>query len=271
MKKFCIVLALLFCFLPILSVSAEDDHPARLIDGAGLLTEDEQLALSERLDTISIDLNFDVAIVTVPSLDGKTATEYADDFYDYNGYGMDGNDGILLLVCVGDEGRQYAYTTTGRGKWVFGDRAMDALDDAFLPSLRALDYNAAFWSFADTCNSIVYDVLYSEDGTYDPSDYTDGSTESFLPGLGWALLAVVIGIVLSFLVMSGYKGALKTVRSQAAANSYIRRDSMQLTTDRDIFLYRTVTSTPKANDRDSNSSSHTGSSGTSHGGRSGSF
>ena len=45
MKKLCIVLALLFCFLPILSVSAEDDHPARLIDGAGLLTEDEQLAL----------------------------------------------------------------------------------------------------------------------------------------------------------------------------------------------------------------------------------
>ena len=77
--------------------------------------------------------------------------------------------------------------------------------------------------------------------------------------------------MLAFVVMAGYKGALKSVRAQAAANSYVRRDSMQLTMDRDLFLYRTVTATPKPKDRDSNSSSHTGSSGTSHGGRSGSF
>ena len=37
MKKLCIVLALLLCLLPVLSVSAEEDHPARLVDGADLL------------------------------------------------------------------------------------------------------------------------------------------------------------------------------------------------------------------------------------------
>lgn len=268
MKKLCIVLALLLCLLPVLSVHAEEEvHPDRLIDAAGLLTEEEQLALSAHLDEISVNLNFDVAIVTVPSLEGSTAQAYADDLYDYNGYGMNGNDGILLLVCVGDEGRAYAYTTTGIGEQVFGDRAMDRLDEAFLPSLKALDYNDAFWKFADTCSDTVYYALYSEDG----ADAMDDDGGSFLPGLGWILLAVAIGIVLAFLVMSGYKAALKTVRSQAAANSYIRRDSLQLTTDKDIFLYSAVTSTPKADDHDSNSSSHTGSSGTSHGGRSGSF
>lgn len=256
MKKLCIVLALLLCLLPVLSVHAEEEvHPDRLIDAAGLLTEEEQLALSAHLDEISVNLNFDVAIVTVSSLEGATAQEYADDLYDYNGYGMNGNDGILLLVCVGDEGRAYAYTTTGIGEQVFGDRAMDRLDEAFLPSLKALEYNDAFWRYADSCNDIV--LAYRN--------------ESFLPGFGWVLLALAVGIVLAFLVMSGYKSALKTVRSQAAANSYIRRDSLQLTTDKDIFLYSAVTSTPKAEDRDSNSSSHTGSSGTSHGGRSGSF
>lgn len=268
MKKLCIVLALLLCLLPVLSVSAEEEHPARLIDGAGLLTEEEQLALAEHLDAISIDLNFDVAIVTVTSLDGKTATEYADDFYDYNGYGMDGNDGILLLVSVDGDTRNYAYTTAGAGEYVFGDNAMDRLDEAFLPSLRSLEYNEAFWKFAESCNEIVYSVLYTEDGTLPE---TDSGSESFLPGAGWILLALAIGIVLAFVVMAGYKGALKTVRAQAAANSYVCRDSMQLTMDRDLFLYSTVTATPKPKDNDSNSSSHTSSSGTSHGGRSGSF
>lgn len=268
MKKLCIVLALLLCLMPVLSVSAEEDHPARLIDDAGLLTEDEQVALADYLDTISIDLNVDVAIVTVTSLDGKTAQEYADDFYDYNGYGMDGNDGILLLVSVDGETRNFAYTTTGVAEYVFSDSAMDRLDDAFLPSLRALEYNDAFWKFAESCNEIIYSVLYTEDGTLPEADT---GTESFLPGPGWVLLSLAIGIVLAFVVMAGYKAVLKTVRAQAAANSYVRRDSMQLTMDRDLFLYRTVTATPKPKDHDGNSSSHTGSSGTSHGGRSGSF
>ena len=268
MKKLCIVLALLLCLLPVLSVSAEEDHPARLVDGADLLTAGEELELADYLDTISIDLNVDVAIVTVTSLDGKTAQEYADDFYDYNGYGMDGNDGILLLVSVDGETRSFAYTTTGAAEDVFSDSAMDRLDAAFLPSLRALEYNDAFWKFAESCNEIIYAVLYTEDGTLPE---TDTGTEAFLPGFGWVLLSLAIGIVLAFVVMAGYKGALKSVRAQAAANSYVRRGSMQLTMDRDLFLYRTVTATPKPKDRDSNSSSHTGSSGTSHGGRSGSF
>ena len=41
---------------------------------------------------------------------GKTAEAYADDYYDYNGYGYGENDdGLLLLVSMGE--REWAITT----------------------------------------------------------------------------------------------------------------------------------------------------------------
>ena len=281
MKKLCIVLALLLCLMPVLSVNAEaEPHPDRLIDSIGLLTADEQAALAERLDALSDQLSFDFVIVTVDTLDGKTATEYADDFYDYNGYGMNGKDGILLLICVGDEGRQYAYSLTGRGEDIFLSSDMDRLDAAFLPSLRESDYNDAFWCFTDTAAEIVSESTYTGDDPYADYDYTTDpdygystgeKLAAFLyPGFGWVMLALGIGVLLAFIVMAGHKAALKSVRAQAAANSYVVDGSMRLTTDRDLFLYRTVTSTPR-NDNNRDSSSHTGSSGTSHSGRSGSF
>ena len=71
----------------------------RLKDEAGLLSEDEADSLLARLDEISERQSCDVIVVTVASLDGKTAESYADDYFDFNGYGLgqDG-DGILLLL-----------------------------------------------------------------------------------------------------------------------------------------------------------------------------
>lgn len=71
------------------------------------------------------------------------------------------------------------------------------------------------------------------------------------------------------------KGKLKTVRAQKAANSYMKKDSMQITESRDLFLYHTVTRTAKASGGSSGgrggSSTHRSASGTTHGGGGGKF
>ena len=86
----------------------------RLVDRADLLSELEEEELEARLDEISERQQADVVVVTVNSLDGKSAQDYADDFYDYNGYGI-GTDksGILLLVSM--EARDWHITTTDSG------------------------------------------------------------------------------------------------------------------------------------------------------------
>ena len=88
----------------------------------------------------------------------------------------------------------------------------------------------------------------------------------------WIPIALVIGFVLAKIVVGVMKGQLKTVRYQAAADSYVKSGSMDITESRDMFLYHTVTRTEKPeNDSSSGSSTHTSSSGTTHGGGGGKF
>lgn len=71
---------------------------------AVLLSADEQDALSASLDDISERGEVDVVIVTTDSLGGKTAQEYADDYFTDYGYGQgEDRDGILFLVDMETE------------------------------------------------------------------------------------------------------------------------------------------------------------------------
>ncbi|MBQ7810328.1 MAG: hypothetical protein IJ346_05120 [Clostridia bacterium] len=86
-------------------------------------------------------------------------------------------------------------------------------------------------------------------------------------GIVFSLVAGFVIALISVLVM---KGKLKSVRRQPAAKDYLVPGSMNVTSSRDIFLYRNVTKRAKPKES-SGSSTHTSSSGRSHGGGGGSF
>ena len=66
------------------------------------LTDSEEQELNTELDEISEKQQCDVVVVTENSLDGKSAQDYADDFFDYNGYGYgDEDSGVLFLIWDG--------------------------------------------------------------------------------------------------------------------------------------------------------------------------
>ena len=72
---------------------------SRIVDEADLLSYDQEQELEAYIDEVSEKHKFDLVIVTVNSLNGKTSTEFADDFYDYNDYGFGKDkDGALLLI-----------------------------------------------------------------------------------------------------------------------------------------------------------------------------
>lgn len=87
----------------------------------------------------------------------------------------------------------------------------------------------------------------------------------------WIPIALVIGFVIAKIIVGNMKSKLKTVRKQAAANSYTKDGSINITESRDLFLYHTVTRTEKTKNNFSGSSTHRSSSGTSHGGGGGKF
>ncbi|MBQ6430771.1 MAG: TPM domain-containing protein [Oscillospiraceae bacterium] len=220
------------------------EHSKRLVDDGELLTAKQETAIAQKLDEVSEKHDLDLVVVTVRSLDGKSGEAFADDYYDYNGYRKDG---VLLLYCPNEHARHIS--TTGDAIGIFDDDALDELIDGILPYFNRGDFNGACLSFADICDEIVT------------------SARAFPWGM--LVIALLLGAGLAWLIpMSSMKGALKSVRSQAAASDYVRAGSMSLTQNRDVFLYANVTRTAIPKERSSGGGTHVGSSGTSHGGRS---
>lgn len=129
-------------------------YDERLIDEADLLSNSEESKLLSKLNRISEDNYTDVIVVTVDSLGEKTGTEYADDFFDDNGYGYgSNNDGILLLVSM--EYRDWAISTCGSAINVFSDDILKIMENKFLPKLSKDSYYEAFDTYADLCEAFL--------------------------------------------------------------------------------------------------------------------
>ena len=258
MKKILTVLLALLITLSF-AVPAFAEAMPRLVDQADLLTDAQEAALLSKLDTISNKHGMDVVVVTADTLEGKSPTAYADDFYDYNGYC---EDGILLLVSMEDS--DWWISTAGYGITAFTDAGIEYLGNRFVPSLSDGDYAGAFEIYANTCDEFI-----TQAKTGDPYDTHNLPKEpfAFLMNLG---ICFVIGLAIAAIATAIMKGQLKSVRSQSGAANYVKTGSLNVTHRQDLFLYRDVKRTAKPKDS-GGSSTHTSSSGRSHGGGGGKF
>ena len=247
--------------------SAPAEAPAgylRLMDEADLLTPEEESALLAQLDEISLRQGLDVVVVTVNGLDGKSAMDFADDYFDYNGYGQ-GSDrsGILLLVSMED--RDWWISTRGYGITVLTDAGLEYVSQQFLPDLSGGDYAQAFSVFAETCDSFITQA--NAGAPYDSNNLPRNP-----PAWWWLPVSLALGLVIALLVVGSMKRKLKSVRPKSEANAYIRAGSTHLTANQDQFLYSHVSKSARPkNTSSSGSSTHTSSSGASHGGGGGKF
>ncbi len=266
-KMTALLFALVLCLCTALPVFAEDgfaDEYQRVNDTANLLTESEETALLEKLDEISRRQKMDITVVTVNDLDGyAAAAEYADAVYEYCKYGYGAEkDGLLLLISMAD--RDWAISTCGFGITAFTDAGIDYIMEQIKSDLSDGCYAAAFETYAALCDEFI---TQARNGS--PFDKSNLPCEPL--SMIWIPVSIGIGTVLALIIVGGMKGKLKTVRTQAAANSYLKKNSLAVKESSDLFLYHTVTRSKKEKDHDSGSSTHTSSSGTTHGGSSGKF
>ena len=241
----------------------------RLKDEAGLLSEDEADSLLAQLDEISERQSCDVIVVTVASLDGKTAESYADDYFDFNGYGLgQDRDGILLLLSMED--RDWAISTHGFAITAFTDAGQSYMTDHFLSYISDGEYAQGFQKYAELCDQFLTQAKEGE--PYDTDNLPKGSV-AFV----WLPIDIVIGCIIAFFRAQGKKKRLKTVRKKVSARDYIVQGSLKVRTGREILLNRVVSSRDISSSDSSSSgsgggsSTHTSSSGETHGGSSGKF
>ena len=242
----------------------------RLFDGANLLSSDEEVRLLERLNTLSEELQFDVVVVTADSIGGRSPMEFADDYYDYNGFGYNGvdNDGCLLLISMAD--RDWWVSTRGEGITALdSDYFISCLkSDDFMEDLKSGDYNDSFTRFAELVEEFVTEAR--EDAPYSTEHrYNDSGNK--LAGIGLSLLiGLIVAAIVTVTVRRGYVHA---VRKKPDAGSYLVNGSMRLTQSSDRFMYTHVDRTRRETESSSSGGGgvHTSSSGASHGGGGGKF
>lgn len=227
-----------------------------VVDNADILTDEEEAYFLERCQAFTDEYKCEIAILTITDLEGKTAQEYADDFYDYNGYGYGENkDGLLCLYLDGEDGQRNATLTTS------GTAQMNIGDDEIEDILLSIAGSAKFGEFKD-----AFDW------------YIDLSEEAVkpVPPLFWLLICLAVGMVIGLIITNSMASKNYSVHKKETAADYVREGTLMITGRNDIFRNTRVNVTPKPKNNDgkssdSNGSTHTSSSGRSHGGGSISF
>ncbi len=263
MKKISILICLLFLTVFSLNVSANDN---KIVDEYNCLTSEEISELEEAINDEIDKVGFDI-VVYIAYQDKDDITALADDYYDYNGYGLgENNDGIIL--CINYYNRDYTITTCGRDTiTLFADEALD--NDVYPNITKYLkdgdNYNAikAFISGID----YVYENPEDYQHQYYEPDYgkSDPIKTALLAGFGGS-------IIISLIVFLVLRGQLKTQGIKKQANQYMNNSSLNLIRSGDIFLYKTTSRSKIVRQSSSSHSSsggsrtHVSSSGVTHGG-----
>ncbi len=265
------ILSLVSAAVVMLSVNAVQvyaENPDKVVDGADILTDKQEDDLETYIKNIikKHSSKYDIAVVTTYGTNGQSIEAFTDDYYDYNGYGY-GSDSSGIMIAIDMAERRYHMSTCGQGITVFTDRGLENIEDSILSYLSSGDYYTAFYNFAKRSDDLI-DYYESEGYAYDlnirPRHY----------GL-YFCISLAIGLIVAMTVCMSMKAQLKSVNMQTQAASYIRQGSFRITGEKDMFLYNTVTKTRVSSSSGSSggrgSTTHSSSSGRSHGGRSGRF
>jgi uncharacterized protein len=261
MKKTYRFLLTVFLLSTIITASAfgQVASAGRVEDKAGLLSAQQEEALEGRISTLSVSLGLDIAIAVVESLDGKDIQSYADNYFESQNYGFGQNyDGGLLLLSIGD--REWHITTSGRAMDFLTLRRIDAIGDAMTPYLSSGDYYQAF----DVCLGRINSYAL-EPAAYD-EDIGDNAALVYIA-------VIIASLIITLVTMLAMKSKMNTAKAQRSASNFSKPGSFKLIRQSDIYLWSSVSKTPKAPPPDTRSSSgaHTSSSGRSFGGGGGKF
>lgn len=265
------LLGLLFINTPIFA-SAD----TKVYDYANLLTLEEIESLETTATELAQTHQLDVGIVTTDDAEGKSAQAYADDFYDYNGYGYGSNyDGLLFLIDM--DNREIYISTCGSGISYFTDqRINNMLDDAY-DYVSDGDYYNACQSFLKNTDSYIKAGIPSNQFSYEGEFVSSAKHKPFTNSYGEPLtnenilLSVVaallggalIAFIVRFIVKRTYTHPRYTTPQTTPDDLSVRYSQKE---DHFVTSHTSRVKIETSSSSSGGSSTHRSSSGRSHGG-----
>ncbi|MDO5717863.1 MAG: TPM domain-containing protein [Tissierellia bacterium] len=164
-------------FLFILLIMPANAANNKVIDNAGLFSNDELNQLEEKCQRLSKKYDMDFAIATTDDTKGLNTMMYTEKFYEDNGYGLNG-DGIIIMYDM--QNREIFINTEGK--------AIEKIDDAKIEKL--LD--------------IVFDNGLQSGDFYNSADAYLDKAEKYIRGNYISLVDIGIGAVGAIGAGGGY-------------------------------------------------------------------
>ena len=231
----------------------------KIYDFAELLTEEEEKQLYDKVKEFIANTNLDLAIVTINTNVKDSTQDYADDFYDYNDFSIDG-----LAFVIDMQNRIFYISTAGKAMLYYDDYRIEYI-------LSALDQEMYNHEYFNACNTLISQLTeYYNNGFSDNADkYVVIGTQIYrkTPYLLLSIIAVVSATIGTLIL------ALRNKKIKLATNSndYFDNKSFEITKDTKEFISSNTSRVyiPPADSGGGGSSGggfHSGSSGASHGG-----
>ena len=247
-------------------VYAATETAENVTDGADLLTDEEETVLSEEVSELEAKTGWDIFVVTTADAEGKSATAYADDFFDENT--AEDASGVVLLIDM--DNREVYISTCGESIRYLTDKRQDAIFDECYDEVVDAEYFSCF-------GTMLYDVEYYYDKGIEEGQYnydTETGERSYYHGIslmelaGALIIAVIVGVVFYVFIVGKYRLKFNTDKYD-----YHKYGKVNLTHRQDQLVNVTHTqrriqssSGGGGSHSSGRSSTHRSSSGRSHGG-----
>ena len=220
-----------------------------VVDQADVFTAEQEHQLEQTAAELGAAYAMDVVIVTTNDTGGKTSMEYADDFFDYNGYGVgDTYDGVLMLMDF--QNRTVWISTTGKAIDVLTDNRIERILDAMYDGgMTDGDYYFAAQAFLDSTD-----------------DYFKGNTLTLVDSIIALLVSGGAGAGIIGNVRSRYKGKTGRQVFSYQNNSLVNLGVVADNLTNSYTTSRVIPRPTSSSGGGGGSSTHTGSSGRTHGG-----
>lgn len=257
------LLIFLACVLFLPTVSALDTS-LKVYDDADLLTPEEEQLLKIKIDQFIEKYDMDMVVVTTNDNSSAGSTmHYAQDFYDFNGFGK-GNtkDGLIFLIDKTYGNNELWISTTGEAILIYDDDRINwILDDVV--DAKPNGYYSMFEAFiigADRYASMG--VAPSNSGSYIDEDGNLKHKREF--PLGWI---IIVSLTVPSIIVGVLVAKNKMIKKATQATAYLDQNSIEYTRKEDRFLttHTSRTYIPR-NTGGGGSSTFSSHSGTTHGG-----
>ena len=241
------------------------DFVEKVYDYADLLTDTEEENLYNEIQNFIEKSNYDLALVTINENPKTNEVVFADDFYDYNGFGKgDTRDGLLFLIDMYN--RRIYISTTGYAIKMYSDSRIDSIIDSGYSALKSEQYYNCLSSMIKSTMDYYLEGYPSSNQNIEINEFGKPVIIKYMNYPFVGLIAGIIALIVSIIFYNISRLKIKV----GSTISYLKNKNI---TSRSDHLVNSVvthhlrnTDTGSGGGSSGGSSYHSSSSGSFHGG-----